>query len=279
MSLHRPYPYSLSYPSTLSPSFLSLLHLPLPSPYLPHLHTLLHFIFKIRPTEFEHHHPASSIIIDDDGHVPSDILAPDSPSQINGSDTPSTSTSGPSAAVEKVPDDQSPSPPPLEQLLTMFTGQLSVKQVMAVFCASGHDFNTSMDCLLEGPTLSSILNLLNDQFEQQPASKIQTYPDDAWQDMVIKYKSPKIDLTRPLRVVLRDQPALDTGGVRQQVYNAVYSDFLANRYCGIYDLCTHSECACTHHTLMHTLWVPMPHLYSFSMLLSFLWLWCNCVNY
>ena len=154
------------------------------------------------------------LIDDDEGRVSSATLAPSSTIQTNGSVTESTSTTVPSAAVEKVPVDQ-PLSPPLHQLLMMFIGQLC-DAVMAVFSfrASGHDFSAIMDLLLEGPMLSSILSFLNDQFEHQPASRIETYPEDVWQDVVIKHKPPKMDLTNPLHVMLLHQPALDTGGVR-----------------------------------------------------------------
>lgn len=117
----------------------------------------------------------------------------------------------------------------------MFVGKLSAKQVIAVYRASDNDFSASLDCLLAGPTLSSIVGMLNDQFEQRPAIKVKADPEDIWQDMVAQYKSPRMDMTKQLRVTLHNQPALDTGGVRRQVYTSVYSDFLSNKYTQLFD--------------------------------------------
>lgn len=100
---------------------------------------------------------------------------------------------------------------------------------MAVYRTSGEDFDASMECLLEGPTLPSILTMLKNQFEQCPSTKMQADPDDLWHDMVMQYKSPRMDVTKQLRVTLCNQPALDTGGVRRQVYTSVYTDFLSNK--------------------------------------------------
>ena len=102
----------------------------------------------------------------------------------------------------------------LDELVMVFAGRLTAKQVMAVYHASGGDFDSSMECLLEGPTLSSILNMLNDQFQQQPRIKVQADLDDIWHELVALYKSPRMDVSKQLRVVLHNQPAVDTGGVR-----------------------------------------------------------------
>lgn len=42
-------------------------------------------------------------------------------------------------------------------------------------------------------------------------------------------------MTKQLRVALHNQPALDTGGVRSQVYSSVYGAFLSNKYVKLFD--------------------------------------------
>lgn len=132
------------------------------------------------------------------------------------------------------------SPCPLDKLLTMFMGSHSPKQVIEVYRSSGDNFETSVDCLLEGPTLSSIMNMLNEEFDQQPVIKLQVDPNDIWHDMVVQYKSPKMDVKKQLRLSLLNQPAIDTGGVRRHVYNSVYDDFLANKYVRLFKGSLHS---------------------------------------
>lgn len=69
---------------------------------------------------------------------------------------------------------------------------------MAVYHASGGNFDCSIECLLAGPTPSSFLFLLNDHFQEQAYVKVQVDPDDTLQDMVVHYKSTKMDITKRL---------------------------------------------------------------------------------
>ena len=117
----------------------------------------------------------------------------------------------------------------------MFTGKMPAKHILAVFRASGDDFDASLECLLDGPTLNSIIRMLNNQFNQQPTVKLQVDPEDAWYDVVTLYKSKKLDVTKRLRVSLHQQPVLDTGGVRRQLYSCVYNNFISNRYIRLFD--------------------------------------------
>ena len=52
-----------------------------------------------------------------------------------------------------------------------------------------------------------------------------------WADLVGHYKSPSSTTDRPIRIVLDNQPALDTGGVRHQRYTQVYEQFEASFQC------------------------------------------------
>ena len=64
----------------------------------------------------------------------------------------------------------------------MFVGRLSAKQVLALYHASGEDFDASMECLLEGPTLSSIVCMLNAMFSKRSVTKLEVDTEDVWQD-------------------------------------------------------------------------------------------------
>lgn len=88
-----------------------------------------------------------------------------------------------------------------------------------IYRASGDDFEACVECILEGPTTSSILSMLNAMFSKQPVTKLEVDTEDMWQDMVVHYKSPTLDTMERLRIVLLNQPPIDSGGVRRQVYN------------------------------------------------------------
>ena len=78
--------------------------------------------------------------------------------------------------------------------------------------------------MLEGPTLSSIVNMLHNHFHEQPVFKLQVDQDNVWEDKVVQYKSLRMDITKQLRLSVLNQPAIDTGSIQWQVYNTVYSD-------------------------------------------------------
>ena len=72
---------------------------------------------------------------------------------------------------------------PKSLFLSVSPSKLSAKQVIAVYRASDNDFSASLDCLLAGPTFSSIVGMLNDQFEHCPTIKVKVDPDDIWQNV------------------------------------------------------------------------------------------------
>ncbi len=126
---------------------------------------------------------------------------------------------------------------------------MSAKKILS---ASNDDFQATTECLLTGPTLASILKMLRCHFEKQPAMTISIDSDDAWVDAVTFYKSTRFDVTKRLRVQLNGQPALDTGGVRTQLYSAVFEQFAQNRHvklfgrpeCHLRPLCTSEARLC-----------------------------------
>jgi hypothetical protein len=124
---------------------------------------------------------------------------------------------------------------PLDQLLAIFVGTLSAKQVSALYDFSGYDNKRSSDCLLRGPTLGAILEMVNDRFLQFPKLKVSVDFDDMWADMVGQCKSPNMYLHSRLRVILDGKPSIDTGGVRRQVYSSVFHNFAHNHTIRLFD--------------------------------------------
>jgi len=111
----------------------------------------------------------------------------------------------------------------LKQLLVIFvdTGKFSERQVHTVFNLSDCDFEKTVECLLEGPTIQGLVRLHQNMFCGKPATKFYIDSDDLWPDMVEYYKT-GVNTSKPIRVILGKQPAIDTGGVRRQVFSDVY---------------------------------------------------------
>ena len=55
--------------------------------------------------------------------------------------------------------------------------------------------------------------------------KLKVGEDDLFDDALMFYKAVAFDPTRPLRVSLLDQPAIDTGDIRRQFFTNVLDEF------------------------------------------------------
>ena len=123
----------------------------------------------------------------------------------------------------------------MDKLIAMFRGPLTLHQVLQVYHASGDSFEASIECMLEGPTLMSIVAMLKSQLDQRSCVKVNVDADDIWSDMIVCYKSPVVDFKRYIQVRVQNQPAIDTGGVRRQIYDTIFNEFVNNTHVKLFD--------------------------------------------
>ena len=117
----------------------------------------------------------------------------------------------------------------LDHLLTLFQATLSKKQICVIFDLACHDFNITMECLLSGPDLNNILKLMSRVSKTYPVVKVHIDQCEIWSDLISFYKTPNVDISKcHIRIYLNDQPAIDTGGIRCQVYTSVLQQFSEN---------------------------------------------------
>lgn len=117
----------------------------------------------------------------------------------------------------------------LDHLLTLFQATLSKKQVCVIFDLACHDFDITMECLLSGPDLNNILKLMSKVSKTYPVVKVHIDQGETWSDLVSFYKAPNVDISKcHVRICLNDQPAIDTGGIRCQMYTSVLQQFSEN---------------------------------------------------
>ena len=109
---------------------------------------------------------------------------------------------------------------------------LSAKQVREVFLLSGENGIVASACLL---SLSLLLKMLNDRLDKLPRQRVQVDADNMWNDIVACYKRTSFRYLTHLQVNLDGQPAVDTGGVRRQLYTTVFHEFVSNRYLKLFD--------------------------------------------
>jgi len=84
------------------------------------------------------------------------------------------------------------------KLQEMFNDKLSLEQIASVYKISGEDFTTSMECLLSGPTLKSILLIMNRHHAEQPMMKLDIDHAEAWEDTIAFYKSSRLDFSKQI---------------------------------------------------------------------------------
>ena len=148
-----------------------------------------------------------------------------------GQQTSGVTSPSPSACTDQIDSDICH----LDRLLDMFTGKHSPNVIITTFRMSGDDFDSSVECLLAGPTLSSIRKMVGAKFAELPKKKVEIDPDDAWADVVAHYKSSQLNLNKRIRVVLGSQPPVDTGGVCRQLYSTVFAEFAENKHIRLFD--------------------------------------------
>ena len=123
----------------------------------------------------------------------------------------------------------------LAQLEQIFGTQFTRQQIHAIYEFTGYCLDTSLECLLSGENLLSLLQAINGIYSQKHPVKLDTSEEEAWKDTVAFYKSPHLDMTCQLRVEIAGQPAIDVGGVRAMLYTTIYTGFASNAHVKLFD--------------------------------------------
>ena len=114
----------------------------------------------------------------------------------------------------------------------------SVDDVKFVFMTSGESFENTLNCMLEGPSLKSICGLLKSRFISDDIYRIRIDSDDT-DDFVMAalgyYKSSNYKPRAEVRVTLKKQAAVDTGGVRRQFFSTVFGAIASSEKLGLFD--------------------------------------------
>lgn len=116
------------------------------------------------------------------------------------------------------------------KLVEMFP-QMSLQQLAFVYELSCKNFDRVCECLLEGPTLECLQSLAfrHDLFiplSESPRIILDRddEPEDWVHSAVSFYKSDKFNRNAQLRLSIRKQPGIDTGGIRRQFFYVVFRE-------------------------------------------------------
>ena len=188
--------------------------------------------------------PSTSRNVDSSGPNTSRHIDSSGPSTSRNADSsgPSTSrdvASGMSPRVVFIDDDDNDLPPlckhgasdPVEditKLVEMFPN-MDESQLKYLYDLSNCSFTCTVDCALEGPSLESLRGLAVTQVtippEESPRIRLDADDDDLdWVEAALAfYKQSKFIKEAQVRVSIRGQPGIDTGGVRRQFFSVVFS--------------------------------------------------------
>ena len=70
----------------------------------------------------------------------------------------------------------------LDNLINMFE-HLNPKEITMIYLLLGSSFDCTLQCLLEGPSLQSIITILNCYFDSKPTVKVDLDLSTCWEDL------------------------------------------------------------------------------------------------
>ena len=199
------------------------------------------------------------IVVPDDPspvHAPQLPVLSDRPSTSGLSDHPSTSgsTSQPDAGfespLESSIETESPIGSPalkiirenkvdpkeeIEKLAEMFPNIADEQLKYVYHLPKNRRFDCAVECLVEGPSLEALRSLAATQlvipFCESPCIRIDVDADE--EEMVgaalAYYKHGRFNKEASVRVSMRRQPGVDTGGVRRQFFSMVFGDIALSK--------------------------------------------------
>lgn len=155
---------------------------------------------------------------------------------LHRSDLPSTSKQAFQAISDKPDEGQD-----LAKLAEIFP-QLSDEQVRYVYSLpTCSKFDSAFQCLMDGPTLESLLSLVVTRLviplSESPCIRVDAEADD--EEMVgtalAYYKNDRFNKAAYVKIIMKRQPGIDTGGVRRQFLSIVLSDIALSRSVKVFE--------------------------------------------
>lgn len=105
---------------------------------------------------------------------------------------------------------------------------VSEEKLKYIYYVSKHSFTKAIECLLDGPSFESLRTLVRSRItvplKDSPRIRLELNDDeDDWVDAALSfYKHGRFVKDAGVRILIRGQPAVDTGGVRKQFFSVVF---------------------------------------------------------
>ena len=116
----------------------------------------------------------------------------------------------------------------ITKMIEMFPN-MTEEQLRYLYDLSKHSFTCAVDCALAGPSLETLRSLarmhLTVPLEESPRIRLDVDDNDLdWVEAALAfYKQAKFNKQAYVRVSIRGQPGIDTGGVRRQFFSVVFT--------------------------------------------------------
>lgn len=111
----------------------------------------------------------------------------------------------------------------LAEMFPDFTSE----QLRYIYSLSGSSLSKVIECLIEGPSIESILSIAALQRSTSDSARIRLQRDDTvedWTEAALAfYKQGKFEKSAGMRVCIYGQPAIDAGGVRRQFFANIFA--------------------------------------------------------
>ena len=126
--------------------------------------------------------------------------------------------------------------------LTEIFPQLTAEQLKYVYSLPMRNrFDSTVSCLMEGPTLEALRSLAVMQLviplSESPYIRVDAEADD--EEMVgaalAYYKHDRFNKAAYVRISMKRQPGIDTGGIRRQFFAIVFSEIALSRSVQVFD--------------------------------------------
>ena len=112
----------------------------------------------------------------------------------------------------------------VDDLIDMMTNH-PPSAVKTVYDLCNCNFDTALECLVEGPTLDVLQAEIWESKLQSIRHFLAVDPDNLVGSATSHYKSPSFDPTIPISIRFGDQPAIDAGGPRRHFFSKVLKQF------------------------------------------------------
>lgn len=90
-----------------------------------------------------------------------------------------------------------------------------------IYRLSSRNYTVTVNCLLDfSPEI--ILSMMHKFYMTKPSIKVMVEEENMLEGALAFYKNNTFDPRRPLHISLIDQPAVDTGGVRQHFFHEIF---------------------------------------------------------